>query len=52
MTGDAFVMFASEESAGKAVEKHKQYLGSRYIEIFRSTTAEVQQVNIHMQIKI
>ncbi|PIK58041.1 putative epithelial splicing regulatory protein 2 [Apostichopus japonicus] len=44
MTGDAFVMFASEESAGKAVEKHKQYLGSRYIEIFRSTTAEVQQV--------
>lgn len=44
MTGDAFVMFASEESAAKAVEKHKQYLGSRYIEIFRSTTAEVQQV--------
>ncbi|XP_071958690.1 epithelial splicing regulatory protein 1-like [Antedon mediterranea] len=44
VTGDAFVLFSSEEIAGKALDKHKDYLGSRYIEIFRSTTAEVQQV--------
>ncbi|XP_022082225.1 epithelial splicing regulatory protein 1-like isoform X3 [Acanthaster planci] len=44
MTGDAFVLFSTEEVANKALEKHKDYLKNRYIEIFRSTTAEVQQV--------
>ncbi|XP_072013370.1 epithelial splicing regulatory protein 1-like [Amphiura filiformis] len=44
MTGDAFVLFATEEIATRALAKHKEYLGTRYIEIFRSTTAEVQQV--------
>ena len=43
-TGDAFVLFAEEEDAEKALEKHKDSIGSRYIELFRSTTAEVQQV--------
>ena len=46
MTGDAFVLFATEEIASRALAKHKEYLGTRYIEIFRSTTAEVQQVII------
>ena len=46
MTGDAFVLFATEEAANKALEKHKDYLKNRYIEIFRSTTAEVQQVRL------
>lgn len=43
-TGDAFVLFAKEEDAVKALLKHRDCIGSRYIELFRSTTAEVQQV--------
>ncbi|CAG2055761.1 unnamed protein product, partial [Timema podura] len=42
-TGDAFVLFSQEEDAGKALSKHRELIGSRYIELFRSTTAEVQQ---------
>ena len=48
-TGDAFVLFAEEEDAEKALEKHKDSIGSRYIELFRSTTAEVQQVILYNQ---
>ncbi|KAH6947129.1 hypothetical protein HPB50_017181 [Hyalomma asiaticum] len=44
-TGDAFVLFDSEEVASRALHKHRQLIGSRYIELFRSTTAEVQQVS-------
>ncbi|XP_041708077.1 epithelial splicing regulatory protein 1 isoform X2 [Coregonus clupeaformis] len=43
-TGDAFVLFASEEHAQCALRKHKDILGKRYIELFKSTAAEVQQV--------
>ncbi|XP_076856179.1 epithelial splicing regulatory protein 2 isoform X1 [Brachyhypopomus gauderio] len=43
-TGDAFVLFACEEYAQHALKKHKHILGKRYIELFRSTAAEVQQV--------
>merc|ERR1719153_1042715 len=43
-TGDAFVLFKEEGDGEKALQKHKEVLGSRYIELFRSTTAEVQQV--------
>ncbi|KAG8314114.1 regulation of RNA splicing, partial [Homalodisca vitripennis] len=43
-TGDAFVLFAVEEDAPKALSKHRELIGTRYIELFRSTTAEVQQV--------
>ena len=43
-TGDAFVLFAEEHDAEKALQKHKEIMGTRYIELFRSTTAEVQQV--------
>ncbi|ERE85303.1 epithelial splicing regulatory protein 2 [Cricetulus griseus] len=42
-TGDAFVLFACEEYAQNALRKHKDLLGKRYIELFRSTAAEVQQ---------
>ena len=44
-TGDAFVLFSEEEDSDKALKKHKDIIGSRYIELFRSTTAEVQQVH-------
>lgn len=43
-TGDAFVLFASESDAPKALARHRESIGQRYIELFRSTTAEVQQV--------
>merc|ERR1712012_835812 len=42
-TGDAFVLFKEEGDGEKALQKHKEVIGSRYIELFRSTTAEVQQ---------
>lgn len=44
-TGDAFVLFSQEDDAAKALSKHRELIGSRYIELFRSTTAEVQQVS-------
>ncbi|KAM7341483.1 epithelial splicing regulatory protein fusilli [Cochliomyia hominivorax] len=43
-TGDAFVLFANEADAPKALARHRESIGQRYIELFRSTTAEVQQV--------
>ncbi|CAB3229585.1 unnamed protein product [Arctia plantaginis] len=43
-TGDAFVLFAKETDASKALSRHRKSIGARYIELFRSTTAEVQQV--------
>ncbi len=45
-TGDAFVMLKTEHEAAQALLKHKEIMGTRYIELFRSTTAEVQQVNL------
>ncbi|GAB0087029.1 RNA-binding protein fusilli [Sergentomyia squamirostris] len=43
-TGDAFVLFANESDAPNALSRHRESIGQRYIELFRSTTAEVQQV--------
>ncbi|XP_037051284.1 RNA-binding protein fusilli isoform X1 [Bradysia coprophila] len=43
-TGDAFVLFANESDSSKALSRHRESIGQRYIELFRSTTAEVQQV--------
>ncbi|KAL6093461.1 hypothetical protein STEG23_005677 [Scotinomys teguina] len=41
-TGEAFVQFASQEIADKALKKHKKGIGHRYIEIFKSSRAEVR----------
>ncbi|XP_045194207.1 epithelial splicing regulatory protein 1-like isoform X2 [Mercenaria mercenaria] len=43
-TGDAFVLMPTEDEADKALKKHRDIMGTRYIELFKSTTAEVQQV--------
>ncbi|VDM33109.1 unnamed protein product [Hydatigera taeniaeformis] len=43
-TGDAFVMFATDTEAERALTNHRQHIGNRYIELFRSTPAEVNQV--------
>lgn len=45
-TGDAFVLFSDECDSPKALSKHRESIGQRYIELFRSTIAEVQQVSI------
>lgn len=43
-SGDAFVLFANEAAGRRALMKHKQRIGTRYIELFRTTQAEVQQL--------
>ncbi|XP_029454528.1 G-rich sequence factor 1 isoform X2 [Rhinatrema bivittatum] len=40
-TGDAFVQFASMEMAAKALLKHREEMGRRYIEIFPSRRSEI-----------
>jgi heterogeneous nuclear ribonucleoprotein F/H len=40
-TGDAFVQFASLELLTKALQKHKETIGHRYIEVFKSTYDEL-----------
>ena len=42
------IYFSEEGEGEKALAKHKELIGSRYIELFRSTTAEVQQVNLDL----
>ena len=37
-------MVKTENEATQTLMKHKDMMGTRYIELFRSTTAEVQQV--------
>uniref|UniRef100_A0A8C5LRN7 G-rich RNA sequence binding factor 1 n=1 Tax=Leptobrachium leishanense TaxID=445787 RepID=A0A8C5LRN7_9ANUR len=41
-SGEAFVQLLSQEHADQALLKHKQEIGSRYIEIFPSRRSEVQ----------
>ncbi|XP_078062029.1 G-rich sequence factor 1-like [Mustelus asterias] len=41
-TGDAFVQFVSQEAAEQALTKDRQMIGSRYIEIFRSTRNDLR----------
>ncbi|KAM8938823.1 G-rich sequence factor 1 [Pelodytes ibericus] len=41
-SGEAFVQFLSQEQADQALLKHKQEIGSRYIEIFPSRRSEIQ----------
>ncbi|VEL16122.1 unnamed protein product [Protopolystoma xenopodis] len=42
-TGDAFVIFSDDVLAKRALKNHRQHIGNRYIELFRSTPAEVNQ---------
>ncbi|KAG5841123.1 hypothetical protein ANANG_G00196250 [Anguilla anguilla] len=41
-TGHGYVQFASQEMADQALEKHKEAMGNRYIEVFPSQKSEIQ----------
>ncbi|KAL3311275.1 hypothetical protein Ciccas_010145 [Cichlidogyrus casuarinus] len=43
-TGDAFVIFETELMANKALTRHKDYLGDRYVELFKASPSEMIQV--------
>lgn len=47
-TGDALVQFSSDEELVLALTKHKQSIGNRYIELFRTPAAEVLQVVLNL----
>ncbi|GLV43924.1 glorund [Carabus blaptoides fortunei] len=40
-TGEAYVQFVNKEVAEKALQKHRERIGHRYIEIFRSSLFEI-----------
>lgn len=40
VTGEAFVKFTDKETTERALQKHMQEIGNRYIEVFRSTDEE------------
>eukprot|EP00741_Cyanophora_paradoxa_P020828 tig00000229_g20107.t1 len=42
-TGEAFVKFPREEEAEKAMERHRQQMGHRYVEVFRATEKELEE---------
>ncbi|KAM5194595.1 G-rich sequence factor 1 [Mantella aurantiaca] len=48
-SGEAFVQFVSQENAEQALLKHKQEIGSRYIEIFPSRRSEIQNARLNLR---
>ncbi|NXF91556.1 GRSF1 factor, partial [Eubucco bourcierii] len=42
-TGEAFVQFAAPDMAAKALLRHKEYMGSRYIEVYVSRKHSMQR---------
>jgi len=44
-TGDAYVQFANHNISERALAKHKEKIGHRYIEIFKSSLMELRQAS-------
>uniref|UniRef100_A0A3B4ZDT9 G-rich RNA sequence binding factor 1 n=1 Tax=Seriola lalandi dorsalis TaxID=1841481 RepID=A0A3B4ZDT9_SERLL len=40
-SGDGFVQFSSQESASQALQRDREVIGNRYIEVFRSSSSEI-----------
>ncbi|XP_075903262.1 G-rich sequence factor 1 isoform X2 [Nelusetta ayraudi] len=43
-SGRAFLEMEHEEDVGKALEKHRQYLGPRYVEVFEVTNRDAEAI--------
>ncbi|KAL5106693.1 Epithelial splicing regulatory protein 1 [Taenia crassiceps] len=43
-TGDAFVLFVDNTDADRALTRHRNYLGQRYVELFKASPSEAVQV--------
>nr|XP_040052137.1 G-rich sequence factor 1 [Gasterosteus aculeatus aculeatus] len=43
-SGQAFIEMEHEEDVGKALEKHRQYLGPRYVEVYEVTNSDAEAI--------
>uniref|UniRef100_A0A3B4ZDU5 G-rich RNA sequence binding factor 1 n=1 Tax=Seriola lalandi dorsalis TaxID=1841481 RepID=A0A3B4ZDU5_SERLL len=43
-SGRAFIEMEHEEDVGKALEKHRQYLGPRYVEVYEVTNSDAETI--------
>ncbi|XP_027133260.1 G-rich sequence factor 1 [Larimichthys crocea] len=43
-SGQAFIEMEHEEDVSKALEKHRQYLGPRYVEVFEVTNSDAEVI--------
>ncbi|XP_046871960.1 G-rich sequence factor 1 [Hypomesus transpacificus] len=43
-SGQAFIEVEHEEDVSKALEKHRQYLGSRYVEVYEVTDGDAEAI--------
>lgn len=43
-SGQAFIEVEHEDDVSKALEKHRQYLGPRYVEVFEVTNADAEAI--------
>ncbi|XP_006627257.2 G-rich sequence factor 1 [Lepisosteus oculatus] len=43
-SGEAFIELEDEEDVQKALEKHRQFMGSRYIEVFEVTNNDAEDI--------